>query len=1047
MCGEDEGRSEMLSCSNESDYLSDIKGLIGLIHSKLVHYKTAEYGEYRKLTREFIQKIDKYQEQPYVLDAYLEKLCSPLASCVAEFLEENSLVLHEAVISLSKLETESPDAAGDLRVDIDRRRQRNILRLSDCIYNLCKVRGPKVVSLYFPSNVHFLEVVIDYISLKDKYRLDLERESVANLQESGCGEACFNDEDDWHLVYVLYVWLSTLVLIPFSFEVLDSKYMLERSRLFSRILESVVPKVLENRYCITNEMASMVFAKVAYRVDFVSLWSDGGNRFDSLLSRGMDEAPDSLGILVWIKHLVKLGPAESIEIFIDRVIRYLEIPTEAPLDASEVSWRRPDAKHACYKSTSCRTICITRLVVRCVQSDLLSRHFPDFEGVLDWALELLVEQNRSESSLLRHTSSKCIAKILCAITGSRRAEGVLKGVLLLDDQERSETLRGLSPNELDGKCLTVAELLRTRLPLVFERYLPEILEFLQFCLNYECWAGARSFGVQIRDSACYIIWSLARGMPPEALRPYSSRIISSIIPLTVFDPQINGRRSSCAALQELIGRIGGENVPFGISMVTIADFFSISSLKSSFLEVSTRIGALDAANANDLGSPVPPDYPSPELGGQQSSRYPFAAILSDYLVRNVFIHPNIKFRLLSAIALSKLVPLCHRFCFFGILPFISKPASDRSPSPLLAGGRGWDSDLNVFSSNYILRHSSLLIASVLVSKGSVLESEGVPFWGLPAGAASSGEEVRNRFPGKPTLSRNSSSGHVPAEFTWSDYVRNIPILIEKNRLYRGKGGDLTRKGVLNLICSLSRSTGTIPFKTATFARFLKTICESIKHLSFSIQISGCSALDAIIRWRMDKSRDSPEFLEVRKLLVSFVDSLSSSTSELHIMALRGIVLSIGVIFPHIVGLVDAALIADLVSCLIGVFNRDRLVLGGGDGTEPLLRESDVSFSDYIFSSRHDIECRRNSVWSLGVICCSVASSEEVPSKHEILSSCHEVFLHGCFDCSTDKRGDVGSWVRELSMETLACLYSNCVYTEESGLDKALPAFVFNIFGY
>ncbi|KAH8584520.1 b-tubulin specific chaparone [Cryptosporidium sp. chipmunk genotype I] len=1070
VCEDNEGNKEILNYSNENDYLSDINDLIDLIHEKLVCYKEIECNEYKKITKDFFKRIDKYQEQPYVLDTYLERICYPLSNCIAEFLENNSLFLHNTVLSISKYQEEKINSssqlefsiAEDLHVSIDRRQQKNIFRLSDCIYNLCKIRGPKVISLYFPSNVNFLEAVIDYISLREKYRLNLEFDLKSNSSQVLDSSIDLNlneefenlnnqndEEDNWHFIYVLYVWLSTLVLIPFSFEVLDSKYMLKESHLFLRILENVIPKILENKYCITNETASIVFAKITCRTDFILLWKNGNNKFNSLLSEGMDETPNSLGILTWIKYLIKLGPIESIEVFIDQIIRYLNIPNNS--GSLQNSQNSHDKTHISYKSTSCRTICITRLVIRSIQNDLLLKYFKNFENVLDWTLEFLFVQNKSENNLLRHTSSKCIAKIINAIQRNYRTRRILGDILILNKEEnyerleRIEIFKELSPNELEGKCLTIAELLRARLTFVFEHYLPEILEFLQYCLNYEYWIGNRSFGVQIRDSACYIIWSLARGVPPEVLRPYSNRIISSIIPLTVFDTQINGRRSSCSALQELIGRIGGENVPFGISIVTIADFFSISSVKSSFLEVSTRIGSLDTTNDNDLGSQVSPNYSFKKYGNTEeleNSIYPFANILSYYLIQNVFVHPNIKFRLLSVIALSKLVPYCHQFCFFNILPYVSKLSSRDSSLDL----SNWNDDLNIFSSNSLFRHSSLLIISVLVSKGLILKSKNIPFWELLIKTTYKDENTSNSFTKKPFISRNSSSNSIPIEFTWSDYIRNIPILIEKDRLYRGKGGDLTRKGVLNLIVALSKSTEIIRFKKATFSRFLQTICESIKHLSFSIQISGCSALDAIIQCRMIKSRESSEFLEIKKLLTEFVRFLSSDALDIHIMALRGIILSIGIIFPHVVNLIDEILIDDIINCLFGIFNKDKLILSNDESANSFLNESSKSFSDFIFSSKYDVECRRNSIWSLGVICYCIRDTE-ISSKNKILDLCHNALVQGCFDYSTDKRGDVGSWIRELSMETLACLYSNSVFRDNSKYEKILPAFIFNVFNY
>ncbi|KAF7456300.1 Tubulin-specific chaperone D [Cryptosporidium felis] len=1068
-CEEDE--SKIPSYSNKIEYLHDINQLITFANTELTKYKDVEYDEYKKYSIEFNRRIDMYQEQPYVLDSYLENICSPLTNCLAEFFESISSALHESVVSLVSNEqnqkvncnrekvsnsNSKSENTSIPKIHINQIQQMNIFRLSDCIYNLCKIRGHKVISLYFPSTVSFLEVVIDYISLENQIYSNLnfdsacvdpsfespcEPNSVLNTLNKSLHEP---QQEDWHLMYILYVWLTNLVLIPFSFETLDSKYMLEDKSLFIRILEVIIPKIVQDKYCVINETASIVFAKMACRTDFRQLWEHDGKPFKNLLIDRMQNTPNSLGILVWLKYLIKLGPVENIELFFEPIIDYLYIPNNGQLKNPHYgNCNNLDYGNTCYKSESCRLKCISRLMIRCIQSNNLLKNFLNFEEILDWVMNTLFQYNKNSHGLLRHTSSKCIAKVLYFIKNREKINSLMQEILMIKESrdhsgEKYFVPNEITPFELEGKCLTIAELLRRRISFVFEEFLNVILIFLEHCLNYEYWIGSRNFGIQIRDSACYIIWSLARGVPPEVLRPHSNKIISSIIPLTVFDPNINGRRSSCAALQELIGRQGGENVPFGISIITIADFFSISSLKTSFLEVSIRIGALDTTNTEDLGQ-LTSQLSSNQKYTEQSERdlrYPFAVILSDYLIKNIFIHPNIKFRLLAACALSKLVPYCHNFCYFGILALVSKTKIMEYSLRAIK----WDNDLNVFSSNYIYRHSSLLIISVFISKASRSKNEKT-FWSskVETNDLNNEKESIKRVFGPREQNLNS---HM-REFTWSDYLRNIPILIEKNRLYRGRGGDLTRKGVLHLIVSLSKSTEIIPYKKATFLRYLQTICESIKHLSFSIQISGCSAMDALNRWRMPKSKDSPEFVEIQNVLNEFLNSLNSEVSNIHIMALRGIILAIGVIFPHIVELLQENQITEIVHSLVKIFNKDTSIISREDHPKSLNNPSNDYF---VLISKFDVECRRNSIWSLGMVCHSIKDIE-FQRRNQILELSQKAFIMGCFDYSTDKRGDVGSWIRELSMETIASLQTNKIYSGESVVDKILPAFLFNIFNY
>jgi hypothetical protein len=83
-----------------------------------------------------------------------------------------------------------------------------------------------------------------------------------------------------------------------------------------------------------------------------------------------------------------------------------------------------------------------------------------------------------------------------------------------------------------GGCLAVAELGRRGLilPEKLELVLPIILNALVFDKKL----GNYSLGRNVRDSACYVCWSLARAFEPNVLHPYVNQIASTLVKYLLF---------------------------------------------------------------------------------------------------------------------------------------------------------------------------------------------------------------------------------------------------------------------------------------------------------------------------------------------------------------------------------------------------------------------------------------------------------------------------------------------------------------------------------
>ena len=61
-------------------------------------------------------------------------------------------------------------------------------------------------------------------------------------------------------------------------------------------------------------------------------------------------------------------------------------------------------------------------------------------------------------------------------------------------------------------------------------------------------------GSSVRDSACYVLWSLARAQNLDELRPFALDLAQALAAASVFDREIHIRRAASAAFQENVGR-------------------------------------------------------------------------------------------------------------------------------------------------------------------------------------------------------------------------------------------------------------------------------------------------------------------------------------------------------------------------------------------------------------------------------------------------------------------------------------------------------------
>jgi hypothetical protein len=95
-------------------------------------------------------------------------------------------------------------------------------------------------------------------------------------------------------------------------------------------------------------------------------------------------------------------------------------------------------------------------------------------------------------------------------------------------------------------------------------------------------------------------------------------------------------------------------------------------------------------------------------------------------------------------------------------------------------------------------------------------------------------------------------------------LKNVIPRIEKEKLYRGLGGEIMRIGVCHYIYSLSLAK--IPFDIKEQMSLLAVVIENLKHPSLDIQTEAAKALKALCTQYWDSNPDPAVINEIQKML-------------------------------------------------------------------------------------------------------------------------------------------------------------------------------------
>nr|CDS28117.2 tubulin specific chaperone D [Hymenolepis microstoma] len=514
-----------------------------------------------------------YQEQPHLLDPYLPEMLSKCISIINENIE-NPKIYHF---------------------------------IFKIIHLMTKTRGYKSLVRLMPHTVDDLELVFDLLRSQDE-----------------------NDRYNWQTRYVLLLWLSIVIMVPFALERLEKS---GKPPLVERIISEAKRYVV--REDITQIAAAHLLAKFISRPDVypskledVFLWSE-----DVLQNAQYGFHRDEMcvaGCLLSLANICKFVPRT---VLCPHARRLLNIILEkmpegvsqnallarlrtkviqrvgllfCPRRAAAASWRYQRG----YRSLEDNLTCVMKNKEEAVV-DSGDVNVPDASTASyltaenqdrqdeeerddveeDYGLEApeevavvidhLIDALRNKFTCVRWSAAKGVGRICSRLTAPY-VEDVLTAIL--DLCTRLETYAAWH-----GACFALAEL--GRRCLLLPEKLPQVIPVVLTALFYDEKSGECNFGSNVRDAACYCCWAFARAYKASDFACHVQEVSQKLVLSSLFDRELNVRRAAAAAFQENVGRQG--QFPNGIEIITTVDYFAVGNISNCYLNLSKFVAGFD----------------------------------------------------------------------------------------------------------------------------------------------------------------------------------------------------------------------------------------------------------------------------------------------------------------------------------------------------------------------------------------------------------------------------------------------------------------------
>uniref|UniRef100_A0A3B5LYB4 Tubulin-specific chaperone D n=1 Tax=Xiphophorus couchianus TaxID=32473 RepID=A0A3B5LYB4_9TELE len=476
--------------------------------------------------------MDRYQDQPHLLDPHLEWVTNMLLSFIRN---ENS-----------------PPSLFHLSFQF--------------LYGICKVRGYKVFMQLLPHEVSDVHPVLEMISRQDP-----------------------KDLKTWETRYMLLLWLSMTCLIPFDLSRLDGHLESEGVRIKEPVMERIlaVAKVSDVRH----EHSYMKHLGCFLDWSLTSISQSSG---DSMIEiRKLDGVLQSLATLfkhgkrddflqyapIVLCNLEEKRLSESSEAMLRKIhIKLIQRLGLTFLKPRLAAWRyeRGSRSLAANLSVSHTAAALTAAVTPETETREQEEDY-DIPEEVETVIEHLLVGLKDKETVVRWSAAKGIGRVTGRLP-KELADDVVGSVL--DCFSFQET-----DNAWHGGCLALAEL--GRRGLLLPSRLTDVVPLIMKALTYDEKRGACSVGSNVRDAACYVCWSFSRAYDPKELQPFVTQIASALLITAVFDRNINCRRA--ASVKIFYAFLHQGTFPHGIDIVTAADYFAVGMINNCYLNISVFI--------------------------------------------------------------------------------------------------------------------------------------------------------------------------------------------------------------------------------------------------------------------------------------------------------------------------------------------------------------------------------------------------------------------------------------------------------------------------
>jgi hypothetical protein len=446
--------------------------------------------------RAFVGVIEKYREQPTVLDPMLGGVIEPLMDAVARASTE---------ANENENENENENAKANANA---------CCRALDA---LSSVRGWKTCVRFYPNAAKYLEPAVRLLR-----------------------EARVRGDNTWETQRVLTSWLSILALAPFDLVSIDSAIDPHSSR--SKIPSVVSDLMRECKHFLgdpsaVRDVAAQTLAKLLTRPDMSEAlrefmtWSSATLRGDVNDEKEREMIFLVPGVLRALAAIYKIGSREQLLPYAEgnwddaqycatrlslakrsTMVRQLSIKLASRvglvfMKPRVVSWRY-DRGARCLQdnlSGAMQKPPTKQLTTAADEDDKCDVHM-----AVDDIVEICLVGLRDAETIVRWTSAKALGRISSRLPRDFGDEVVGAVLACLSVIESDSTWH--------GACLALAELARRGL--LLPNRLVEAVPRCMDALIYDVRRGAHSIGAHVRDAAAYVCWAFARAYEPGVFEPF-----------------------------------------------------------------------------------------------------------------------------------------------------------------------------------------------------------------------------------------------------------------------------------------------------------------------------------------------------------------------------------------------------------------------------------------------------------------------------------------------------------------------------------------------